>query len=96
MAARNLLHKTKLEEFKEFLVSQGHEWRETQADYQVIQIRLKNKTAWHAVYEKLNAKEHYSVTSPLVGLVESYIEGMKKLKETPPAQSQSDNSEAPF
>lgn len=73
MANRNLLPKHYLEDFKVWLVEQGHEHRPTTADYQVLQVRLKGKPQWHAVYFKLTGNPHYTVPDPLVRLTARFI-----------------------
>ncbi len=73
MPAACLLHKSKLQAFKDWLDLNGHEHRPTTADWQVLQVRPKNDTRWHAVYERAVSPEHYSVPQPLTRLVRAYI-----------------------
>lgn len=74
MANRHTLAIHKLDEFKQWLDLVGIEHRPTTADYQVLQVHLPNDSRWHAVYQKLNAKEHLSVPEPLARLVQEFIE----------------------
>ena len=73
MASRNLLAIHKLDEFKLFLEMTGAEHRPTDANFQVLQVRLPGDPRWHSIYQKLHAKEHLSVVAPLVPLVEAFI-----------------------
>lgn len=72
MAVRNLLHKTKLEEFKQFCRANNIETRLTSAQYQVLQVKLPTGD-WAAIYEKLHSPEHYSIDKRLFNLVLDFI-----------------------
>lgn len=69
--SRNLLHHSKLAEFKNFLNSYGIPFREGRGDFQVMQVYVDG--AWHAVYYRIHAQEHYTVVRPLDNLVEMFI-----------------------
>jgi hypothetical protein len=71
MAARSLLHKSKLEDFKSWLTHKGREFRDGRGAYQVLQI--KHGTGWQVIYERLDMPEHLTVTEPLIPLVLSFI-----------------------
>ena len=73
MANRNTLAIHKLDEFKEWLDSTDVLYRDTDAAYQVLQVRLPGDPRWHAIYRKLEAKQHLSVPEPLVKLVQEFI-----------------------
>lgn len=75
MANRHTLAIHKLDEFKQWLDLVGIEHRPTTADWQVLQVRLPNDPRWHAVYQKLSAKEHLSVPEPLARLVRAFVSG---------------------
>lgn len=75
MANRNTLAIHKLEEFKAWLDARSIEHRPTTADFQVLQVRLPGDPRWHAVYQKLSAKEHLSVPLPLERLVWMFVTG---------------------
>lgn len=75
MPSRCLLAIHKLEAFKEWLDAHGVEHRPTNADYQVLQVRLPGSPQWHAIFKKLDAKEHLSVPRPLLRLVEQFVFG---------------------
>lgn len=74
MANRHTLAIHKLEEFKEWLDCTDVQYRDTTAPWQVLQVRLPDDPRWHAIYQKLHAKEHLSVPQPLVRLVREFIE----------------------
>lgn len=84
MAARNLLAIHKLDEFKAWLDARGIEHRPTNADFQVLQVRLPNETQWHAIFRKLHASVHLSVPNPLVPLVTEFVSSGSK---PPPDES---------
>ena len=75
MADRCTLAIHKLDEFKAWLDAQGIEHRPTNADYQVLQVQLPGVKGWHAIYQRLDAKVHLSVTGPLVPLVRRFVRG---------------------
>lgn len=85
MADRALLHKTHLGPFKVWLANHGLMYRGPRGDYQVLQVQLGNQ--WHCLYEKLNAKEHYTVTGPLVRQVRQFIRDYQKEKERARSQA---------
>ena len=59
MATRNLLHKSHLEEFKEWLIKCGYQIHDTKGIYEVL--RASKGSKWLIVYSREDAKEHYSV-----------------------------------
>lgn len=59
MATRNLLHKSHLEEFKEWLIKVGYQIHDTKGPYEVL--RASKGSKWLIVYRKADAKEHYTV-----------------------------------
>lgn len=52
MAVRNLLHKNKLEDFKQWLVECGWEIEPTKGDYEVLRARKDDK--------RLEREQYYS------------------------------------
>lgn len=68
---RNLLHKTKLNEFKAWLDSEGVEHRPGRGDYQVLQVCIDRKH-WLGVYERNVMLEHYSTDRRLDPIVRRY------------------------
>jgi len=71
MANRCTLHKTKIEQFKEYLDSREIPHRPGVGDYQVLQVRFKLK--WHVIYYRDAAKEHYTAVDALVPLVRDFV-----------------------
>ena len=59
MAMRNLLHKSHLEAFREWLIKTGYQIHDTKGIYEVL--RASKGSKWLIVYSRANAKEHYSV-----------------------------------
>lgn len=58
MRSRCLLHKTRLEEFRDFCASQGWVLEPTKGDYEVLRMRHKDVKEPLMVHEKSGAKEH--------------------------------------
>lgn len=90
MAARNLLHKSKLEDFKKFLDSEGISHFETKADYQVLQVQIGKQK--FAIYEKLNSKEHYTVPVQLIPLVVKFVKPVENTHIEPTTE----DDDSPF
>ncbi len=72
MPARALLHRTCLEEFKQFLTDHQIEWRDGKGEWQLIQVR-SSSGRWHPIFDRLQG-DHYTVPSPLVNIVRRYID----------------------
>ena len=79
MADRATLHKSKLEDFKEYLNSRGVAYRPGKGTWQVLQV-LTSKSGWQCIYSKAAMPEHYVVQNKLLPLVWGYLE--EKRKET--------------
>lgn len=77
MPARNLLHKTKLEDFKSYLDEKGIPYRPGKGDYQILQVQHPDH-GWLVIYSKLEAPEHYSVPWKLTSTVEKFIHWSRK------------------
>lgn len=75
--AKNLLHISRIEEFKEWMNSKGIEWRDPRGDYQVIQIKIPNNTQWACVYERGHMPEHYTTDYRIDGIVHKFIKDTK-------------------
>lgn len=72
MARRNLLHKSKLQAFKDWMTAEGIEWRDGKGGYQVIQIKTRN--GWSAIYDSdKDRREHYTVQHELQGAVWRFL-----------------------
>ena len=73
--SRNLLHKSKLQEFQEWLLNNHLTYRFTNAEFQVMQVYYKDH--WQPIYDRIDAKEHYTVVRPLEPLVKRFIKESK-------------------
>lgn len=76
MAVRNLLHKGKLEEFKEWLVIDGWTIEPTKGYYEVLRARKGNRQPL-IIYARDNSKEHLTVQGKDVHIVRSYLKESK-------------------
>ncbi|WP_290776097.1 hypothetical protein [Anaerofustis sp.] len=61
MARRNLLHKTKLEEFKKFLILNGWEIQPVKGEWEILRAKNKNEKYPLIVYKRYDVKEHYTL-----------------------------------
>jgi hypothetical protein len=69
--SRNLLAKHKLEPFKEWLTSKEIEHRPSRGIYEVLRVRVGD--GWQCVFDRHDAKEHYTVAGPLEPTVRRFI-----------------------
>ena len=69
--SRCLLHKTKLDAFKEWLTAQGIPHREGRGEWQVLQV-CKDGTHWNCVYIRLDMPEHLTTDRHLDPLVAKF------------------------
>jgi hypothetical protein len=71
---RGLLHKSKLEDFKQWLDSAGYEHRPGRGDYQVLQVKTNYPHGnWQCLFDRDNAMEHYTTPWPLESIVKSFL-----------------------
>lgn len=70
--SRNLLHKTKLREFIDWLDHMNIEHRPPRGSYQVLQVKTRDGQ-WQCIFDRDNAKEHYTVAWPLESIVRGYL-----------------------
>jgi hypothetical protein len=82
MAARSLLHKSKLDEFKNFLLGKGIATRPGKGSFQILQVEHPI-LGWQPIYEKLVSPEHYSVPDKLIPLVMEFVHPPKTLRSQP-------------
>lgn len=77
VVARNLLHVSKLDDFRAWLDSNGIPYRAGRGfgTYQVMQVRVttRGRDIWTCVYARKDMKEHYTVQAPLVPYVRRFI-----------------------
>lgn len=74
--SRCLLHKTKLDAFKQWMDANGIEHRPGRGDFQVEQIKTKSGQ-WQCIFDRLDAKEHYTVAAPIEHLVRRFLAAQK-------------------
>lgn len=78
MARRDLLHKSRLQEFLDWCVSEKKLMVGSgMGDYQLALIRTQGGT-WHVIYSRLKMPEHVTVPEPLVPLVLNFLRSTKK------------------
>lgn len=75
MANRCLLHKKKLDKFREWLVKDGWEIHPCKDCFEVL--RAKKDGKWLIVFGKIDAKQHYSIRDEDVKLVRRFLKGIK-------------------
>lgn len=78
MAARNLLHKDKLEAFKAWLDFTEREYRPGRGDWQVLQVKLRS--GWVPVFERAEMPEHLTVPEKLIGLVRLFLQDTRRIE----------------
>lgn len=69
--ARNLLHKNKVEEFKQWLSEKGIKYRDGRGDYQIIQVQVSG--TWACLYNRDDMPEHVTNDRRLNGLIRYFI-----------------------
>lgn len=75
--SRNLLHKSKLEDFKEWLTENGVPYRDGKGFYQVIQV-CKDGKHWNCIYERNHMPEHYTADKHIDPLVKRFCRERKR------------------
>jgi hypothetical protein len=78
MSKRNLLHKSKLEDFKSWLDAEGIQHRAGKGSYQVLQVMTHK--GWQVVFDK-HTDEHFTVNEVLVPIVTRFIRSKKKVPD---------------
>ena len=77
MAQRNLLHRTKLEDFKKYLVKNGWVLQDTKGTYEALRaINLEVQKRPLIVYDG-KSKEHYSIDDRDFSIVRDFLNGGK-------------------
>lgn len=79
MPDRCLLHQTKLEDFKNWLIKDGWTIESTKGLYEVLRARKSTKKNPLIVYKQLDKTEHYTVQSRDMGVVRAYIRSNRKI-----------------
>ena len=73
MASRNILHRSKLESFKEYLVSKGWVIQDTKGLYEVLRAVNPEVMKRPLIIYDGKSKEHLSVDDRDFGIVRDYI-----------------------
>lgn len=76
--SRNLLHRTKFNQFKDWLRVKGYEYRNPRGEFELIQIRIPGLNMWACVFDRVNVPEHYTVDRRLDPVVRAFIESTKE------------------
>lgn len=77
MANRCLLHKSKLEDFKKWLVKNNWTIENCKGEYEVLRARsIRNKVL--IVYRKLQFKEHYTIVDKDYPIVKNFLDESKR------------------
>ena len=71
-----LLHVSKLEDFKKWLRENKIPFRNGKGEWQVIQVKTA-KYGWQVVYRRKEMPEHFSLNARLVSTVEKFIRSSK-------------------
>lgn len=79
MAIRNLLHKNKLEKFKNWLDENDIPHRDGKGEYEVIQIMTKD--GWQKIYKRLNMPEHLTIQDKIYPLIKRFLKEQKVKNE---------------
>lgn len=79
MPNRSLLHKSKLSELKDWLTKNHVKWRESNNDWQKIQIRARQNNGsfgWIPIYDNLGA-DHLTVPDNLTAIIATFVKENK-------------------
>lgn len=74
--SRNLLHISKLEALKSWLIDKGYKVRPGRGDWQILQVCI-DKEQWCCIFERLDMLEHFTVDHRLDGVVKEFIKESK-------------------
>lgn len=67
---RCLLHKSKLEDFKSFLIREKFQYRSGKGQFQVLQVEVRG--FWIPIYERLSG-DHFTTQKELIPLIRAYL-----------------------
>ncbi|MDH2524667.1 hypothetical protein [Acinetobacter baumannii] len=74
MSKRALLHKSKLEDFKSWLIANQIQYRDGKGDFQVLQVEVKDR--FYPIYDRFQG-DHFTTQRELIPLVKRYIASEK-------------------
>lgn len=72
MANRHLLHKSRLDEFREWLIAEGWQIYPCRDCYEVLRA-LSPKKKWFIAYRKTEVKEHYTVRDEDMSVLRRFL-----------------------
>lgn len=75
MAQRNLLHRTKLEDFKKYLVKNGWVMQDTKGTYEVLRAVNPEVQKRPLIVYDGKSKEHYSIDDRDFAIVRAFLNG---------------------
>lgn len=81
MANRCILHRNHLDTFKEWLKNDGWEIEDTKGLYEILRARKEGRQHPLIIFEKIDAKQHYSVMDRDVQVVKDYLAKKEERKE---------------
>lgn len=87
--SRSLLHKTKLQAFRDWCEVKGIPVRPGRGDYQVLQVQAKPPD-WFSIYERHHMPEHFTVDRRLESLVYRFIKDTRTPNDPLPLQCEDD------
>lgn len=67
---RCLLHKSKLEDFKYFLIKEKCQYRSGKGQFQVLQVEVRG--VWIPIYDRLSG-DHFTTQKELIPLIRAYL-----------------------
>lgn len=73
MANRCILHKTHLEDFKRWLIDNDWNLVDTKGDYEVLRAKKDGRQHPLIIFEKIDAKQHYSVMDRDLNVVKAFL-----------------------
>ena len=78
MARRDLLHVSRVSEFREWCTQvKGLEVRDGRGAYEICQILPKGSKRWQVIFSRDRMPEHVTVPEPLVPLVLNFIKSAR-------------------
>ena len=80
MATRDLLHMSKLDEFRKWLFVDGWTEERTKGEFEVLRATKPNKKRPLIIYRRTNSKEHYSADDRDIGLIIQFLNSNKNEK----------------
>ena len=78
MANRSMLHISKLEDFKQWLVEDGWKIEATKGIWEVLRARKSGRRNPLIIFTKMDAKEHLSVMERDTGVIGAYLRDRRK------------------